>query len=83
MAIQMNLDGSVTCTGEADPSRTATFAGPRNCAEQVASIQAFFALEPPPSLPDDSLPGLASRVAVIELALGIQPPLVDGATQAE
>jgi hypothetical protein len=52
MATEYNLDGSVTCWGIADPSRTATYAGPRNSAGQLASMAAFYALEPPlvPSL---------------------------------
>lgn len=47
MPTQYNSDGSVTCFGIADPSRTATYPPPRNGTTQNASVAAFYALEPP------------------------------------
>lgn len=43
---EFQLDGSVICTGGADPTRTATFQGPANSPDQEAAVQAFFADEP-------------------------------------
>lgn len=37
------------CSGGADPSRVATYAGPKNGATQLANVAAFYALEPVPT----------------------------------
>lgn len=51
ISIAYQANGSVVCNGGVDPSRTATFPGPKNSAAQLANIAAFYAAEP--YLPDD------------------------------
>lgn len=46
ISIAYQLDGSVICNGGVDPNRTATYAGPKNSAGQLANVAAFYALEP-------------------------------------
>lgn len=50
MGISYQPDGSVICTGNADPSRTATYSAPRNGTAQLASVSAFFVGDPPPGI---------------------------------
>lgn len=48
MGIAYQSDGSVICTGNANPSRTAAFAGPANSTTQLAQVASFFVGDPPP-----------------------------------
>jgi hypothetical protein len=47
MGVAYQLDGSVICTGNGDPNRTATYAGPKNGTTQLSSVATFFAGDPP------------------------------------
>lgn len=47
MTISYQADGSVVCLGNADPTRTATYVGPRNSTAQIAAITAFFVGDQP------------------------------------
>lgn len=46
MGVSYNTDGSVVVTGNADPTRTATYAGPKNSTTQRSLVDAFFASDP-------------------------------------
>lgn len=72
MGIAYQPDGSVICTGNADPSRTATFAAPRGGAAQMASIVAFFASDQAPGV-DNSPEALRAAIPVPSNAV---PPAV-------
>jgi hypothetical protein len=60
MGYTYQTDGSVVCQGEADPTRTATYAGPKNSNAQINSVVAFFALEPVVTLQPGTLEWLLS-----------------------
>lgn len=46
ISYEWQVDGSVICTSSVDPTRTATYAGPKGNSEQLAALAAFAALEP-------------------------------------
>jgi hypothetical protein len=76
ISVAYQPDGSVVCNGGVDPNRTATYSGPKNSANQLASIQAFYALEPDDGLPDNSPAGLR---AAIPTPASTTPPAVSDA----
>lgn len=79
MGIAYQLDGSVICTGNADPTRTATYAGPKNGTSQQASVIAFFASDPAPGPAYGSIDYI---MAAIPVAASSSPPGVADAGTA-
>jgi|GEM_PF-2713225 len=82
MPVLYQADGSVICTGNANPARSATYPGPRNSAAQTAAVEAFFAGDPAPvdlMSPTSLYASIQSVAASVPLAGASVPPAVGDA----
>lgn len=78
MAVKWLADGSMVCTGNADPNRTSTFSPPYCGTAQIASLIAFFSgdqIQPTDNSPE------ALRAAIPTAATSAPPAIMDSSLQ--